>query len=69
TGASPPPGVWETQKPVVMGWIHGGCDGTGLQPSDLSFVNPNLGCYPRLVSGRADGARFRKGQRAGLFEG
>ena len=52
-----------------MPWIRGKTFRSGLQPSDCSFGAANLGRWPRFVSGRAVGARFRKGHRPGLFEG
>ena len=44
------------ESPVSCLGFVSGTDGSGLQPSNLSFAGQNLGRYPRLVSSRAVGA-------------
>ena len=57
---------WRAKGPVSFPVSRAGTDESGLQPSDLSFADQNLGLYPRLVSGRAVGARPGDVQPPGL---
>ena len=47
---------WRAESPVSSPEFMSGTDGSGLQPSDSSFADPNLGLYPRLGWVRTVGA-------------